>query len=639
MVWLFLVILFLLFLSGSVFGAAFLHKPFEKTLPLTFMGVSALLFLFGFCGFLAPGVFCVAVLLILLWIASAFRLFHRRDFFAFRENLLTPSFFFFAVLFCVLVMGNYGKLACSWDEFSHWVDSVKAMTQIDDFVANAASRSMFQSYPPSMTLLQYFVQKLYSFFRLGEFCEWLVYLSYQLFSLSLLFPLLGKIRFRNGLLNLCTFLILAIVPLVFFAEFYATVYIDPFVGLIVGAGLTWLALEDLRESLGIVFFSLLCFMLVLAKDAGKFFVVFLLSGFAVILIKKRSSENQPVSFFRRVLPLLPALVCAGLPLLLWRLILIRYDTPQNFTGDLSIFSYIKMFFLHNDTTFRQQTVDIFKDAFFVMGIQLGNTQIILTFFSWLVVFAVGFLFLGRQASSEPTTGISDRKNRDLRMICGIALLMSVCYAFFLGSVYITQFSEREALELSSYHRYMNMTFLPMWILLLFGALRRIQSLPERKKSSRLAALLCGVVLIASPVRNVEDFLSRDQVRLSVNFRALYEPLTETVHRICGADDHVYLISQENNGLDYFILRYTCRPSLIDGYWSVGVPFYEGDAWTWYIEPENLRSLLLESYDYLAVYHVNDYFLTEYGSLFGDEIQENALYRVDRDSGLLLRADQ
>ena len=605
---------------------------------MTFMGVSVLLFLFGFCGLLAPGVFCVLSLLIVLWIISAIRLFRRRDFAEFRENLLTPSFFFFAVLFCALVVGNYGRLASTWDEFSHWMDSVKAMTQIDDFVANAASNSLFRTYPPAMTLVQYFAQKLYNIFWPGEFCEWLAYLSFQLFSLSLLFPLLGKVHFRNVLSNICSFLILAMVPLVFFAEFYANVLIDSFVGLAVGAGLVWLALEDPRDGLGITYFSLLCFMLVLAKDAGKFFVVFLLLAYALILLKKRPAESRPVPFFRRVLPLLPALICTGLPLLLWKLILIRHDAPQTFTGDLSLFPYIRMFFLHDDATFRQQTVDYFKDAFSYMGTQLGSTQIVLSFFSWLVLFAVGFLFLGR-SSSENAVEVPHEKVRDWRKVSCIALLMTVCYAFFLGSVYISQFSDREALALSSYHRYMSMTFLPLWMLLMFGTLRRIRSLPDRKKSSRLAALLCGVVLIVSPIKNVEDFLSRDLVRSSRSMRAVYEPLTETIHQFCGADDHVYLISQENNGYDFYIFRYTCRPSLIEGFWSIGLPFYEGDAWTWYIEPETLRTTLLESYDYLAVYHVNDYFLTEYASLFGDEIQENALYRVDKDSGLLLRADR
>ena len=53
-------------------------------------------------------------------------------------------------------------------------------------------------------------------------------------------------------------------------------------------------------------------------------------------------------------------------------------------------------------------------------------------------------------------------------------------------------------------------------------------------------------------------------------------------------------------------------------------------------PEQWQELLLEQYDYVAIYKLNDYFLEHFGMLFGDPdtIAENTLYRVNRETGML-----
>ena len=64
----------------------------------------------------------------------------------------------FLLVFFAFSVFNAGKLASTWDEFSHWIDIVKAMTTVDDFGTNPQSLSTFKSYPPAMSIFQYVLQ-------------------------------------------------------------------------------------------------------------------------------------------------------------------------------------------------------------------------------------------------------------------------------------------------------------------------------------------------------------------------------------------------------------------------------------------------------------------------------------------------
>lgn len=69
---------------------------------------------------------------------------------------------------------------------------------------------------------------------------------------------------------------------------------------------------------------------------------------------------------------------------------------------------------------------------------------------------------------------------------------------------------------------------------------------------------------------------------------------------------------------------------------MGTPFYEGDIWTAMCSAEEWWEMLDGQYDYVALYHVNDYFVENYAELFRDpdEITDNRLFRVNRSAKCL-----
>ena len=89
------------------------------------------------------------------------------------------------------------------------------------------------------------------------------------------------------------------------------------------------------------------------------------------------------------------------------------------------------------------------------------------------------------------------------------------------------------------------------------------------------------------------------------------------------------------------MKFNARPSFLGGEgrgesWSIGEPFYEGDTRTVYFTAEEWRTILLQEYDYLALFHINEYFIENYGEIFSDsaQIEDNTLFYVNKTTGYL-----
>ena len=284
-----IIILYMLILSVSFFCAGVFRKKFEDTLPLTFILIMLLLFLFGLVNQLKFGVFFVIFLLGSLYVVTMYFMCikHRKK--EIISSFFTTPFFIFTALFAICIYINYGKLADSWDEFSHWMDCVKAMSYLDHFVTSRESHSNFQSYPPAMALLQYFSQKIFLYVHKGaEFNEWRMYLVYQLFALSMFFPFLKKLSIKEPVKFIMLPIILFLLPLVFFQGFYTEIWIDPFVAILAGCGFARILYKEKDDISYHLYMIGVSITLVLAKDIGLFFGLFVGTAYAVdMLIEKK----------------------------------------------------------------------------------------------------------------------------------------------------------------------------------------------------------------------------------------------------------------------------------------------------------------------------------------------------------------
>lgn len=625
-----LLIWFALLSSGSILCTAVWGKRYEEVLPLTSSGIVLLLFLAGIMGNLFAGAVFVCAAGIGVIVFSGVWLVWKKDIRKFMQNFFTPAFGIFAFLFIMACWLNLGKMACSWDEFSHWADIVKVMTTLDDFGTNPESYSAFQSYPPAMSLFQYFLEKLYSWFGAGTFSEWRMYLAYQIFAFTFMLPFLKDLNRKKWGGGTAATLAFFLCPLVYYNTFYTQIYIDPFLGILSGAGLASVFVCKKRDALYTLRILFTCSVLVLSKDAGLFLAAVVACAYALdcCLGGKQSGGNR--LWIKNCVCIIGAVLAVMLPKQLWSWHLKVSGAQIAFARAVDIKKLVEII-CNRETGYQRTVWEEFYRALFTKAIAIGNTGVTV---NYAVMFLISMLLLyGLVLWYKRSVDLYTGKGKLLFcMVC----IQSAVYTVGLCVTYIFKFGEYEAVRLASFERYMNIALLSVGVvitMLYCIAMQRIC-----KERAFMAFAIVVVMLLISPGEYIYDYVSRNTVEESVQVRGYYEPLNGAIQEYVTPKSRIYFVSQGTTGFDYWVMRYNVRPNTFNPNftWSIGEPFYEGDIWTRQITAEQWQEELLEDYDYVALYKVNDFFRSQFASLFAEaeDISENSVYRINKETGLL-----
>ena len=153
-----IILAFLIIQILSVFYSIKLKKSIGKTFILSIMSIIFILYIFGMFFSLIWGVYFIKLLTAITFIYEI--IYIKKEWKCVKKYIFNKDNLIFTTLFIILIIIHKGRMLSSWDEFSHWGDVVKAMFTINDFSTSPKSLSMFQSYPPAMSLFQYFFMKL-----------------------------------------------------------------------------------------------------------------------------------------------------------------------------------------------------------------------------------------------------------------------------------------------------------------------------------------------------------------------------------------------------------------------------------------------------------------------------------------------
>ena len=601
--------------AGGVFAGVFFRRDFADTLPLSVMGLILILYLAGFLGALKAGVFLVLGLALLLWILSGARLLKEKSLKSFLKNRFGAEGVYFIAVYILLVVLNVGRLAWHHDELSHWMTCVKAMVNLDDFAANPAAGAAFGSYPPGMALFQYFFARLHNFLDGAKlFSEWRPYTAFQLFSVSLFFPMLKRLKYRN-FWKPVLFAAAMLVLMVMYPDAYAGTLIDPVLCAMAGAGFAYLFIcEDVPLPEKTAYAGMLCALLVLMKDAGLFFAVFAAAAFAAYVLADLKDRKAPKWKTAAVsaVPLLCTLAAKGS----WKLILNRFQTPLSFSEPLRIGEFLKIFFVGGDTTYRQETVDLFKAAMTNTGIYKLHEGITTSYLIALLVLlsvlaGLCFLWIRRTGKTGKTR------------VLGILLaLQTVLYVFFLPAVYISKFSAYESSILACFDRYIRIGYLPLLLVLVWMGLFLLQDLRPGWKYSLSAVLCAGIVLLCS-FQWLWGFVSRSSVQDTVTNRAPYRAIQEAAEAGWDGKENILLLSDEDDTYENNMIAYILRPDRTAGKLSPAEA--ENDGW--------IRENILEKYDWVVVNHTTAENAVRFsGVMAPDEpLESRTVYRVNREA--------
>lgn len=619
--------LFLILISGSVFGSAVWKWRSEEALPLTCCGIVAVMYGAGLAGKMAAGVTIVCVISLILFLWSAVNVIRQKTLGAFCKRFFTPGLLLYVLMFIILILMHVGRVANDWDEFSHWMDIVKVMVLFDDFGTNPLAASAFQSYPPGMALFQYFAHEIaFGFASSGEMTEWICYFAYHVFTFSFLFPFLKQLKFKQ--IGPAAFFVIGVclIPMALFPGFLDTVYIDPFIGFVSGCGFAMLYLHRCTEWKNSLYVFAAMFALVLAKDAAILFAVFLAIGMAAKEGLQKGDLRQKAK--RLLLAAGGAAVFILLPKMLWELHLNLRNAERAFSESIDVSVLINVL-IGRDDSYRKTVLLNFLRSLLVDGRAVLNNSLYLTLPVMCLMLFTGLCWFHQEA--RRSNG-SEQKEAG---ILWVAVIQTCIYILGLCVTYMFKFSEYEAITLASFERYCSIALLAVLMLLALMAFDYL----IRHASSWVCLLLITVAFSLLPGDSLLQFINRGNIYHAVERQRPFKETAAQAKEVLGDENaRVYIVAQGSNGFEYWILKYHLRPCLFneDG-WSLSPdgPLYSNDIWSVARSAEEWQNEL-KAYDYVLLYKADDTFVQHYSVLFENPelIQERALFRVDPQTGLL-----
>lgn len=627
-------VLFLMISTGGIVCAAFYGRKYEEALPLTCFVIIAVLYFFGIFGFLKTGVYFICSVCIILYALSAYFVIKHNNILCFSKKIFTPAFAIFAVLFIILNICNQGRLASSWDEFSHWADIVKAMYGINDYGTNPLSNSAFGSYPPAMALFQYFTLVLRDIVTGNHvFTEWRMYSAFQTLFLSLFMPFLKFIEFKNPIKIIISAIVVYCIPMFFYASVYSSIYIDPFLGMLAGFGMVTIIVDRQKTGLEVMTIIFCGFTLVLTKDAGLLFAVFLVAAYILDQFSQHNiiQEFSGNSKIKLVLSLITLPLAIAVARLTWSYNIKSNGASVTFSNKINFAEFFQII-TTTYSGYRNDVLVAFNSSFFTKTEMLGNSSISLSYCVLFVILVSLIYFIAnRMMDVDP----SDAQR--LKRIFWLLTFESIVYIFGLCVSYMFKFTEYEATRLASYERYMGTIFLMLWTVIVVAIIRL--SSGRAARGNRLNVFLLCIILLVTPMSEVYSFLHKSTVKSSIETRNKYNDCAKMASYLIGDKEaKIYFISQQTTGYDYWVMRYSLRPyTFSENFsWSIGKSFYDGDMWTRTIAADEWQKELLNSYDYVLLYKLNDYFIEKFSCLFSNPnlVREKLLYKVNKDTGLL-----
>lgn len=618
---------FLIVSSGSVFGSAYYRKRFEETLPISVSLVIIILYFSGLLGLLRLGAYIVFVVSFLLLCFAFIRVVTTRQIHEFAACFFTPGFAIALLVYMLVNYANVGKLAYSWDEFSHWADVVKAMVTIDDLASNPTSQSLFKSYPPAMPLFQYSMQVLNQVVTgSSEFVEWRLYVCYQFATYSYLIYFAKDLSWNRFGHTVAFAILVLLLPSMYFS-FFDTLYIDAFLGVVAGCSLMYCLSQGKLDKYRVLLIPISMACLSLTKDVGVYFAYLV----GIVYVYKGISQATPQRRLRESLPYIAIAVVAVFGAKLsWSAHLASREVPIIFGQAVSVRGFFDVLLYGSSTDYRWVALHNFWRALFEKRLRLGSTG-----FSISISLAILLLFLGIVASLLYEKKLQKKQN--LRGLGAIIVIFSGFYLLGMCLMYMYKFTEYEAVRLASMERYVSILTTMLGITLLLTLMKLLSV--SGNVSLRVIAVI--VAVLVCPVGPIRSFVLRNYVNASIATRSTYNDSINLVEgEISSSPARIWVVSQEDTGFDYWVLRYSLRPNTVNpGFtWSVGIPFFEGDVWTYRISAEEWIDSLVDEFDYVLLYKVNDYFIEEFGELFNNSeyIGANSLFVVDPQKRMLIQ---
>ena len=620
-------VLVLSFLLLAAFSFSYLiRSSILISLPTSIFGMTAILYLFGIFNQLLAGFWAVLAAVTLATVASIFLLIRAKELGSHLRSLLSPGLAIFIGLALASFALTRDMQLSSWDEFSHWGTIVKATFLHDALGPYNPVDLGFRSYPPSLSLFEYFVAKLG-----GVWLEGNIFWAYQLMIWSLFTPFLAQLNWRRWVQVIAVVPLVIISPLAFFNSLNVTL-IDPLLGMLFGYALAISYVGNILQWRLALHAGLAIFMLTLAKDAGTFMALIVVFLYIVRIVASKRISPEDWSWKRVGLlgsVTLTSLIVANQS---WAaLVAARVESPS-FQDPIDVSAFFG--------ALRGEGPAYWQEILATFGFGVSNYPI--NSDGALAIPQLQLIILFSLSLAALEWFVSRRMGRGFGLaLTGTVILGATLYTYGLLVLYLFRFGAYEAVRLASYERYLGtfwagislfVALVAIW--LVAGSVSGEPSKGSKAKPEGMGELvIAGAVALAlfalSPVQKLAEFIANPH-GYSSQVRAQFEPVLEEVQQAgIKPGDRVWIIAQHTIGFEYWVLRYSLMAQEVGaGPWSIGSKSDEGDVWT----AEKTKDQWVEElkqYDFVVLYRSTDSFREEFGALFESpaSIESSKVFRV------------
>jgi len=624
-------LLFILFSSGTAIIIS--KKKFEEVLPFSLMISMLLVFIFAYFDHMLIG-FYLSIFIALLFPFLLIYSFIKKKGVEVLKKFFTPSFIIFLAIYLFILILNRNRGFTGWDEISHWGPMVKEMLRLDMLYSVPESALIaHKDYPPIVPIFEYIWCKLS-----GNYQESYVYSALQILSFSLFFPALKNFKWKKGIgtflkLFLITVLILCSVQAVSVGEanFYKTVYIDCFVGLMFAHSM-FLVLSFKRFSLFEIARLLVVFStLILTKQIGLVFYFLSLGFFGLICfyINSEYRFNWKLNH-ERIKKIIYILILLVVPISFFfgwsKFVDVNKLETQFKISDINVTEVYGIIKGSSGEVYQRETYKNFVNM-------LVSTPLItrpIPFAYWQIAFLSILIWIG---FSQYTRKLFDI-NR-IHILNVLIFLGSIVYTFVMLLLYLFNFSVREALIVTCYSRYMNTYWFAVLGLLVMVFLYITDLRDKKFKVFNNKALLLFLLLLFVGFIEPSKLYDFKPPTVYTSVVDEYREHSDIINTNTEENSKIYVVSQGGcfigYGLTYLVLPRQLNNSIDT--MSLGVPYCDIDGFG--IFKPSIDEVIedLTNYNYLYLHNIDDYFISNYSSIFpeGSMLKEKQLYRIGENN--------
>lgn len=587
---------FLILLTFASMLVVLTKKRIEEVMPISVVEIVLIIFLAGLFDQLEIGVIIVGILTVVqLIIMLVMALKHQSEIKEIIKNILTPGFVIFSALFMFSVVINHGRILENYDEFTHWGLITKNMFMYNSFGTNPESVVRFVEYPPFTAIFQYLflaIQKVYT--------EDTIIIAHNILYLSIAISFTKNISWnKKDIVKMIGIIpIIIFIPMIFYQNFFLEILVDGMLGIM----FAYVMISAVQKEENIQFKYLKIFagitMLCLTKTTG---IALAVIAVIVIIIKniidmRNKKKNAKIELRAMVLVIIIAALFTSLYYIKINNVETKWDYSQ---------------FVETSEKMQGQQDRISKNYItqLLVGEKITNKK--LTVFGVVITLMCVHILLIK--SKENKYG----KYFDITMIISVIL-------YLLGTlvVYTTIFDVSEALDLTSFARYLSTILLAYTIFIIYRA-----SEIKRMEINKVLSVVIACMVLLLPISNIEmKYIDgKNYITTSKINRDFYTKLRYKKDKLSTTDKILFVTKNSDK---------TPWLKVLNEYEIMPIKISEAKAISF--DKESEFEELAKQYTHIFIYHMEEEEKETVKDKFENQlVQENALYKVNNQNNEIM----